>query len=1082
MPSRSPQRPAHSAHRRLLPLALLAGILCAGCSADIDGLPQPPGAPPLIVLAPGVPFDGRVEGRSGARSRTYAVDASVGDVLHVEVEQRGIDLVAELHGPDGRRLHRVDSPTGPRGREHLIVVARSEGRHQVRVEPFAGSSGTGEYRIRLVRRRAATVADLGRAESARCIAAAEPWLEHGDAASLALARAELLRAPHASPIVATTDTDEELTLQIEGRLARLAVRLGESNRASTLYARAIERARRRSLDAIELWLLNDSASLLRRAGRIDEALVNCRRAVDLARRLGDPRAEIVAINNRALLERRRGRLWQALVLYQQALDGWTRLGDRGGEAVTLHNLGTIELELGRLPEARAALRRAMELLDDVDRAGEAAGLTALAAVEARAGDRRAAHRLLQRALGLRRTLGDRRGEAVTLEELASLALADDDPGAAEATLDRVLEIFREVEDRSGEAYALVRLGVAVGRQGRSPEAFDRFLDAEALYRALGDIEGVAEVDAERARLLLAAGAPGAALEALESALAAVEAVRRTAAPTHLRSHYAGSFHALNELHLQSLLALHRQQPDAGHDARAFEAVEAVRARSLHEDLVTVDVPDVGSPRAEAIERQIRALELERMRLESVPGTAGARREELELDIQRLLFARQTTRRASPVQGLQTPTSTPPRWSTVATLRDEILDADTLILAYALGETESHLFALDRERLSVHRLPPRDELAASIHALYRLLARAPRRAARVPLRVATAELGRLLLSPAKARLGARRLVVVADGPLHLVPWAALDDPATVDDPVLVDASETVARPLIESHELVLVPSLSTLAELRRRSPHAVAAPPAVAVVADPVFSRDDPRLARSADAASSPAAELAATGSRGGLAGVGDATWARWLGDAARGGDEPFRRLRFSRREAETILALVPPTRRWAALDFDADREAILAGALDGFDIIHFATHGLLHEEPELSGLVLSLVDAEGRPRDGFLRSFDIAALELSAGLVVLGSCRSALGEHIDGEGVVGLPRSFLRAGAARVMVSLWNINDAATAELMRHVYEAMLTRGESPAAALRGAQRALRADPRWNEPYYWAGFVLQGDWRPLDSD
>jgi CHAT domain-containing protein len=160
---------------------------------------------------------------------------------------------------------------------------------------------------------------------------------------------------------------------------------------------------------------------------------------------------------------------------------------------------------------------------------------------------------------------------------------------------------------------------------------------------------------------------------------------------------------------------------------------------------------------------------------------------------------------------------------------------------------------------------------------------------------------------------------------------------------------------------------------------------------------------------------------------------------------------------------------------------VLSGQLVGYGILHFATHGLLDDEhPERSGLVLSLVDPRGRPRAGVVRAGEIAGLDLPADLVVLSACRTALGREARGEGLLSLTRAFWRAGAARVMVSLWNVDDQATAELMGRFYRALLTGGQRPSTALRAAQLSLRADPRWAPPYYWAGFILQGNWEPLD--
>ena len=127
--------------------------------------------------------------------------------------------------------------------------------------------------------------------------------------------------------------------------------------------------------------------------------------------------------------------------------------------------------------------------------------------------------------------------------------------------------------------------------------------------------------------------------------------------------------------------------------------------------------------------------------------------------------------------------------------------------------------------------------------------------------------------------------------------------------------------------------------------------------------------------------------------------------------------------------------------------------------------------------MLSLVDEKGRPQDGFLRLNEVYNLRLPAELVVLSACQTALGKQIKGEGLVGLTRGFMYAGAKRVMASLWNISDSVTPELMKRFYHGMLIKQLEPAAALRAAQIEMWQTSHQKSPYYWAAFVLQGDWR-----
>ncbi|HKQ92316.1 MAG TPA: CHAT domain-containing protein, partial [Blastocatellia bacterium] len=198
-----------------------------------------------------------------------------------------------------------------------------------------------------------------------------------------------------------------------------------------------------------------------------------------------------------------------------------------------------------------------------------------------------------------------------------------------------------------------------------------------------------------------------------------------------------------------------------------------------------------------------------------------------------------------------------------------------------------------------------------------------------------------------------------------------------------------------------------------------------------------------------------------------------------GGEAGFGRLLGTRREAAAILALVPERERMQALDFEASRTTALRPELSEYRIVHFATHGMLNNvHPELSGIVLSLVDKEGKSQDGFLRLQDIYNLKLPAELVVLSACQTGLGKEIKGEGMVGLTRGFMYAGAPRIVASLWKVDDRATSELMKRFYQGMLgPEALSPAGALRQAQLSIWKQKQWREPYYWAAFVLQGEWK-----
>jgi len=418
--------------------------------------------------------------------------------------------------------------------------------------------------------------------------------------------------------------------------------------------------------------------------------------------------------------------------------------------------------------------------------------------------------------------------------------------------------------------------------------------------------------------------------------------------------------------------------------------------------------------------------------------------------------------------------------TLAEIQQKVLDADTVLLEYSLGDERSFVWAVTQDSLKHFPLPPRAEVERASRRVYELLTERNRiirgeTDSRRRERLAAAEaeyegaadaLSRMILGPVAQELRSRRVVVVADGALQYVPFAALPDPAAA-----AGGEGTERPPLVLGHEVLSLPSASVLAVLRGESRARPGARKAVAVFADPVFDRGDERI-RVAAAGGNP------RGARAPQERETESLAQRALRSFREGDGEGFARLPFSRREARAIMGVVPEGGGLLALDFRASRAAVTGGGLSDYRVVHFATHGLLNSEhPELSGIVLSLFDEEGRNQEGFLGLNEIYNLNLSADLVVLSACQTALGKEVRGEGLVGLTRGFMYAGAPRVIASLWKVDDAATAELMGEFYRAMLGEGLRPAAALRAAQVKMWKQQRWRSPYYWAAFTLQGEWR-----
>jgi len=325
---------------------------------------------------------------------------------------------------------------------------------------------------------------------------------------------------------------------------------------------------------------------------------------------------------------------------------------------------------------------------------------------------------------------------------------------------------------------------------------------------------------------------------------------------------------------------------------------------------------------------------------------------------------------------------------------------------------------------------------------------------------------MVLGPVAAELGTKRLLIVADGALQYIPFGVLPKPFYKG---MSPQQTTGSMPLIVDHEIVSLPSASTLAVMRRELVDRQPAAKAVAVLADPVFSALDARVTLSARTNTKTNNRRAASSARDFERAIKDVR-----GPRAR---NAIARLPFSREEANAIKAAASAGQVLEAVDFNASRAMAMSEELRQYRIIHFATHGLLNSEhPELSGMVFSLVDANGKPQNGFLRLHEIYNLNLPAELVVLSACQTGLGKDVKGEGLIGLTRGFMYAGAKRVVASLWQVDDSATAELMQRFYAKMFRGGLRPAAALREAQVEMWKQNKWKAPYYWAGFTLQGEW------
>jgi CHAT domain-containing protein/tetratricopeptide (TPR) repeat protein len=847
----------------------------------------------------------------------------------------------------------------------------------------------------------------------------------------------------------------------------------------------------------ELRMLGLLGHQYRYIGEIQTALEYNKQAIEIARTIGDRYQEANLLLGFGETYRILGEYQKALDSMNQARQLFKSLSKKYGEAVAVSNIGLTLIDLGERENALPYFEEALPTLSSFgDRYGEANILLSLGRIHRSLGDKQKGIGFYNRALAVTRESKLIDIEVLALGNLGTAYLELDDKKKALDFYEQSLKLCRTAGVPRFEGEALTRIGEVAYISGDHQKALDSLHQALTLFRSIQELYREAKVLHSLAQVNYSLGNLDEAKKELEQALEIQESLRANVISQQLRDTIFSSAQSSFALYIDLLMQLHKKDPAAGHEVAAFQASERARARSLIE-LLTESRADI----RQGVSKDL--LELERSLQQQINAKAAARTRLLgnkRTEAQGAPFEKEIAELTARYRDLKVQIRqgspryaalTQPQSLTAAGIQQQ-LDDDTVLLEFALGEKQSWLWAVTRASINSYPLPPSSQIEIAARKVYELLtARQPKKGedesqyqarineADAKFQIESTTLSQMLLGQIAAKLqqewNGKRLAIVAPGALEYIPFAALPMP-----------QPSSARPLITEHEIVNLPSASALAALRVETAGRKRAEKSIAVLADPVFDPGDPRVliarnrisnknlvvsARSAGktqipAESEPPSALNSDLKRA-LRGFNIIN--------ERGG---FSRLPFSREEAQAIASFSPKDSLMQATDFQANRATATGGELARYRIIHFATHGLLNSEyPDLSGLVLSLVTEDGKPQDGFLRMHEIYNLNLPADLIVLSACQTALGKQIKGEGLVGLTRGFMYAGARRVVASLWQVDDLATAQLMKSFYRGVLKEGLRPAAALRAAQLETIKQKRWSSPFFWAAFTIQGEWK-----
>lgn len=1002
----------------------------------------------------------------GGESHSFRINLTAGQFLHALVEQQDIDIGTSVFTPDGKQISECDSPNDRWGPEAITFVAPVSGDYRVEIKSPNEPVVNGRYEIKIVALREPTAIDKSHA-------AAQLLFEEG---------LKLRRQQGAPPKRSAIEKYQQALPLFEaagdnyrGALTLLAIgiayyQVNDARKALDYFDRAIALSVALKDRRLEAGAHTWAGGMRDIIGDVDKALDHYHQAIKLARNGGSRFAEGSALLNIGKIYSDLADWQQGLNFYGQALAVYKSLTDATFEAQTLNNIGVAYSRSGEQEKGLDYLQQALALQQAAkDKNSQSRTLINVARVYRLMGQYEKARSSCSQAQTIQKETNNRAHQADTLEEIGLTYSEEGQPDKAADYLVQAIQLQHTLGNLRREGVILASLGEAYNRLRQPDKATEQFTKALLLLQDIGDLSNTARALAGLARAENSRGKLDDARKHIEESLALIETVRTRASNLQMRSAYRASVENAYEFYIDVLMQQHAKDPSQRRDAEALQASERGRARNLLEQLGESRINirqgvDAGLLEKERELSQVLNAKAERelqlkARKGSVEELAMLRREisGLEDEYQQV---QATIRQSSP----QYAALTQPKPLGLKEIQ-QLLDADTLLLEYSLGKERSYLWAVGHDSLKSYILPKQEEIekvkdrvyeSLTARSIVRSLETPAQRTSRIAqadkdFEQAASELSRMILAPVASELGNKRLVIVADGALQYVPFAALSV-----------SSVATYQPLVVDHEVISLPSASAFAVQRENLTNRELAPKTLAVVADPVFSTSDPRVKKDA-------AQNAETETR---------SFEHLPGNTATGGQLSIPRLPFTRSEADRILAVARAGSNLKALDFRANRAIATSGELSKYRYVHFATHGYLDTtRAGLSAIVLSLFDEQGKPQDGFLRTHDVYNLKLPAELVVLSACETGLGKDVRGEGLEGLTRGFMYAGARRVVVSLWNVNDKATAALMQRLYTGMLRSNKPPAAALRAAQIEMLRTAQWQSPYYWAAFVMQGEWK-----
>jgi CHAT domain-containing protein/Tfp pilus assembly protein PilF len=815
-------------------------------------------------------------------------------------------------------------------------------------------------------------------------------------------------------------------------LGYLAVRQSQWERALTLLAQARDRDP-------QLWEAQANIAFsLRRTSRYREAQELYERLLSWAERTGDDERRARTLGLLGELAGLLGSYPSSLDQFQQAAEFAREFGDRQAEESYLGNIGAVYFSMGQYVQASIYYQRALTLAQAIGaRSDEGRLLGTLAKVHEELGNLTEAATLFEQAVALARETGDRGSESSNLADLGAVYAQLGDCRRALPLFERTLAIVRDIGPKAAEAEHLEDIGYCQQQLGNYREALAAYEQALAIARATSFLRAEASCLNHLGRLHLSMKDEARAVDSHQRAL---QLGARIGSPKILWEANAG------------LAAAYERQgrfaESLDHYRQAIEVIEKVRGEL-----------DAAESKAGFLQSKITVYK----NLVGLFMNEQAR--EPTKNHEAMALETSERARARSLLDMLAEANVAPERMSAAPLGVEavqsLLDERTALLEYSLAESGSFLFVVSRDGVRSFRLAPESEIVRLVTELRTALERFDQMREFRRYAQAAERLYQILIAPAADALATKRaLLIVPDGALYYLPFECLLTKATKAGASLQYGTLPY---LLKDWAVSYVPSAGVLANLReRRRTDADARSKAFLAFADPVYEIET-KISNS----------KSQTSNRGRRTTNDAREVVRSLfGEEVRRG---LPRLVASGREVSGIAKLFKSQETVLYLRQAATEEAVKRNEhLGRARRIHFATHGLISEpQPRYSGLVLTLDDDPAE--DGLLQVFEIFNLKLNADLVVLSACRTGLGKEVKGEGLIGLARAFMYAGAQSLVVSLWRVADRPTADLMVKFYRRLDRDGNKTEALRQAKLQMIQVGGRFAHPLFWAPFVLIGE-------